>query len=342
MCVAMSLFLIGLLLVVYSQIAHTYATPTARSVVESLVPFVLGILVICGVLFFYLTNRLVLAPIKRIRDAALAISNGKLDTVISAAQNDEIGDLAQSVDQMATALRRDIQSLKEVDELKSEFIAISSHNLRTPLASIQGGLDMLQDVPLDNQATRMLQIIRASAANLVAFSEDMVTIADVESGQGAAGQTPTPLGTILAPLIAGTDKAAAERQITFTTKLENENTRINANSLLRLAFRNILDNACKFTKAGGSITLTSSILDGQLVVRVTDTGIGIASEELPNLFTKFHRGTPTLTYNYEGVGVGLYLAKLIVEQHHGSIAVSSTLHHGTECTIRLPLISKQS
>lgn len=338
MGLAMTLFLLALLFVIYYRIARTDTAANAQSIVAALVPVVVFILIICGVLFFFLTNRLVLAPIKKIRDAALAVSKGQLNTVISTAQNDEIGDLAWSVDQMANALQRDIQSLKEVDKLKSEFIAISSHNLRTPLASIQSGLEMLQTAQVDAEARKILEIIRTSTVSLIAFSEDMLTIASIEAQEGPGQQVSVLLGDVLAPLIANAAVQAEKRKIAFTTSLQAQAVAVHANvTLLRLAFRNLLDNACKFTSAGGSITVTSRQENNHVIVSVKDTGIGIARDEIPNLFTKFHRGTATLTYDYEGIGMGLYMAKLIFDQHHASIAVDSVQNEGTEMTVSLPV-----
>lgn len=341
MGVAMTLFLLALLFIVYEQVASAQTAAFARSTVVSLIPLVLFILAVCGGLFFWMTNRLVLGPIKKIRDGAQAVSEGKFDTAISSSQNDEIGDLARSVQHMANALRHDIQSLKEVDALKSEFITISSHSLRTPLASIEGGLDMLQSAALDDQSKKMLGIVRASASNLVRFSEDMLTIAGIEAQQGAHTElTQTALGELLAPVIVDAEKKATKRRLHFTVHLDAAKVRVGANPpLLRLAIRNLLDNACKFTEAGGTVTLSVREQKENVVVEVTDSGIGIARSELPNLFTKFHRGTDTLAYNYEGTGVGLYITKLILDQHRARIDVNSTPGKGTTVVVSLPKAS---
>lgn len=337
MGVAMAIFFVILLNVVYNHIAHVVSVSTARNIVGSLIPIITITLVVCGLLCFYLTNRFVLRPIRKIRDQTLAISSGQLDIVIGAMHNDEIGDLARSVDQMATTLKRDIQSLQEVDKLKSEFISLGSHTLRTPLASIEGGLDVLQSSQLNRDAKQMVDIIRSSANNLIAFSEDMLVIASVESKQGTTQQSTQSLGKLLEPVIAEIAAIAAKKDIQFETQLVAEDVPVRANQqLLRLAFRNILDNACKFTKPGGRVLLSADEVDNQIVVEVVDSGIGIASSELPNLFTKFHRGTDLLAYDYEGLGVGLYVAKLIFEQHDASISVSSKQGSGTTVRVSLP------
>jgi len=335
MVLAMTIFFLALLATIYSHVARAESVGVARSVVSSLIPIVACILAVCGLLFFFLTNSFVLRPIRRIRDEALAISNGKLDVVIKAAHNDEIGDLAHSVDRMATVLKRDIQSLEEVDKLKSEFISLGSHTLRTPLASIEGGLDILQSAPLDTQARDMLEVIRSSANNLIAFSEDMLTIANVEATHGGVTQqSVVALSELFEPVITDIATMATKKGVHFETQLVAEDARIRANvQLLRLAFRNILENACKFTKSGGSVLLSADETDDRVVVQIVDTGIGIPAKELPNLFTKFHRGTDVLTYDYEGLGIGLYVAKLIFDQHDASITITSEQGKGTTVTV---------
>ena len=115
--------------------------------------------------------------------------------------------------------------------------------------------------------------------------------------------------------------------------------RLSANLLrTRAAFWNILDNAFKFTKSG-TIAFEAQTADGQLVVTITDTGIGIPSQELPTIFNKFHRASSTLQYDFDGEGIGLYLAKLIVDEHHGEIIVTSEPDKGTKVIIKLPLVS---
>jgi signal transduction histidine kinase len=107
---------------------------------------------------------------------------------------------------------------------------------------------------------------------------------------------------------------------------------------MRSALGNVIDNAIKFTKEGRSVHVSSKIEDGKLVFSVADTGIGIQPDEIPKLFTKFHRGTSTLTYDYEGAGVGLYLTKLIVGEHGGQITVNSEAGQGSTFIVYLPLV----
>jgi signal transduction histidine kinase len=107
---------------------------------------------------------------------------------------------------------------------------------------------------------------------------------------------------------------------------------------MRSALGNILDNAIKFNKEDGAVTVRASAADGALTFVVADTGIGIRPEEMPKLFTKFHRGTSTLNYDYEGAGIGLYLTKLIIDKHGGRIDVESQTGKGATFTVHLPVM----
>jgi two-component system phosphate regulon sensor histidine kinase PhoR len=106
---------------------------------------------------------------------------------------------------------------------------------------------------------------------------------------------------------------------------------------LRSAIYNLLDNALKFTAEQGQIELSLAHVADAIQIVTKDNGVGIAPEEINKLFTKFHRGTSTLNYNYEGTGIGLYLTKLIITEHGGTIAVQSELGKGSTFTITLPL-----
>ena len=309
-----------------------------RSIITS---SVIG-LAVSAVVSYLLVNQLFLKPVKRLRDQALVISAGHYSRQISETRKDEIGDLARSVNQMAESLKADILKLTEVDRLKSEFMMIASHNLRTPLTAISGYVDMAKTLVGDNeQLQNMLQTIAANSQRLQAFAEDLLIISSVEAGQKLIQSERITLDTTLAALAKEFKVFADDKKITFETDLQIGDVELmGSKSHLRSAIWNILDNALKFTKESGTIKLEASADDKKLYIKVSDNGIGIAPDEMGKLFTKFHRGTGTLEYNYEGTGVGLYVTKLIVSEHQGTVTVDSTLGKGSTFTISLPVASK--
>jgi PAS domain S-box-containing protein len=195
------------------------------------------------------------------------------------------------------------EKLLETDKLKTEFVRLTSHNLRTPLAIVSGNLRMLREPSLsDEQKISCLEGAETNSQKLRELVEDLLTINHIEAGDKLERES-VPAMSILGPPAAEAARLATARNNAFDTNIRIGKARLSANaSRLRAAIHNILDNAIKYTSDGG----------------------GIAEAEIQKLFTKFHRATDTLDYNYEGEGIGLYLTKLIIEDHGGTIHIEST------------------
>lgn len=323
--------------VVYSVSDKRIVQDTQRTVGIIVILSIFAFALAIG-LTYWLINRLFLSPVRTISAKALKISNGDLEDQISLKRNDEIGDLAQAVNTMASSLKADIVKLQEADKLKSEFITISSHNLRTPLTVIKGDLEIMREMGVPDKLETMIGDVTASAAHLNNFVEDLLAISSMESGKLAASQM-EPLGVkeLLEAVAMDYTQVAKNKKLQFKVDLKvDEQKVVMSRHLLRMAFVNLLENAFKFTKEG-SVSLSAAIEHHKLVVKVSDTGTGIAENEMPKLFTKFHRGTDVMRYDYEGTGIGLYLTKLIVTDHHGSVSADSTEGKGATFTVILPL-----
>ncbi|HEY9714475.1 MAG TPA: HAMP domain-containing sensor histidine kinase, partial [Chroococcales cyanobacterium] len=322
--------------IVYTVSDHELAQNILRQETDILIFSIIGLLV-SGAVVFELISRFFVLPVERMSRTAMAIRAGDYSKQIKATRNDEIGDLARSVNQMAEHLEGDIQKLQDVDKLKNEFIMIASHNLRTPLTIINGNVDIMKMSELDASIRGMVEAIETSAQNLGAFAEDMLTIASIEAGGIVLTPKPTTVGRLFKGLDKEFETQATDRHVTISWNIENPDQPLNASEIhLRGALRNLIDNALKFTKENGRIGVTVHHGDHETVIAVSDTGIGIAQAELPKLFTKFHRGTSTLEYNYSGTGIGLYAAKLVVQAHGGTITADSTEGKGSTFTIHLP------
>ncbi len=298
-------------------------------------------LVISAVAAYQFINLFFLQPLNSIIETARVISSGRYNSRIRSRRYDEIGGLAWSIDNMADTLEADIIKLREVDKQKDEFIKIVSHNLRTPLTIIQSNTSFLNSAEMTPMLKKMVQGIEDSARRLSLFSEQILTISNFESGGEQPGlREETSLTKMLSSITQDYEELAKKRHQNFEIRVENGDAKFfTSRYQVADAVKNLLDNAIKFTPENGSITLAARIEGGKIFISVSDTGIGIKEDEIPKLFTKFHRGTETLVYNYEGTGIGLYATKLIINKLGGNIAAQSKLGEGSTFTIELPYLT---
>jgi signal transduction histidine kinase len=310
-----------------------------RDIVTSVLALSAGILLLSLVVWYFMINQLFLQPVAQVSQIALLISKGDFDRKVHLGRSDEIGDLATAVDTMASSLKADIDKLKKTDELKSEFLMITSHNLRTPLTIIDGYLEQVKSLKPTKELQDALEPVATNVMRLKGFAEDVLTISTIEAGQMNVQQEPTEMTPILHNISEEFTALAKQKNIKFKSEIETK-AWVNLNrGSFRSALWNLLDNAYKFTPEAGNIALMVVTEPEHLKITIEDSGIGIPAAEIPQLFTKFHRATSTLTYNYEGTGIGLYISKIIVEQVGGTISVTSTEGSGAAFTISLPTVA---
>ena len=320
-------------------ISNSQIEQSIRQGVISIIAFAALAVVLVGAALFIAINQLFLKPVRRVSRAALLISSGQLDKEIPEEQHDEIGDLAKSVNTMADSLKANITKLQEVDKLKSEFMTITSHNLRTPLTVINGYLDTMKSMQLPDNVRKMVSTIAANSTQLSNLAEDILTISELEAGRKLTDTSEVVDLLGLTGEIANKAKQLAdEHQLRFNYKAAGSPVMANvAPHHLRIAIWNLLDNAIKFTKAPGQIELAVGLNGANAFIAVKDSGIGIGPDEMAKLFTKFHRGTDLMQYNYEGTGIGLYISRLLVREFGGDITATSQQGKGSTFTITLPL-----
>ncbi len=321
----------------YESVQRSIQTTIAFIVVLSI-----GILLVLLMVSYVLIDRMFLQPLDYVSQMALLISKGNLDRQISLKRNDEIGDLAHAVDIMADSLKDDIAKLRAVDELKNEFLIITSHNLRTPLTVIKAYVETLEDMEQDEKKKELIEPIKLSAMRLDGFAEDVLTISTFEAGRNILQPEPTEMQPILQKIADDFMALAKQKNLEFTTELTTTAWVNLSKPHFRSALWNILDNAHKFTAEHGKVSLAVHEGEGTINIAVKDTGTGIPASEMPKLFTKFHRANDLMAYNYEGTGIGLYIAKIIIEQHGGAITAQSIEGKGSTFTISLPIITRPS
>jgi two-component system NtrC family sensor kinase len=230
----------------------------------------------------------------------------------------------------------DITHLKELDRLKSEFVAAVSHDLRSPLTTILGYVDLIERAgPVTPQQKEFILRIQSSVGSITALIMDLLDLGKIESGIDAR-QEDVQIGTIIRAALEAVHSRGEDKRIHVQTDLQPDIPPLHGNPIrLRQMVVNLLDNAIKYTPEGGSVSLNCRREEDQVILQVSDTGIGIPSSEEPYVFNKFFRATNV--QNTTGTGLGLSIVKSIVENHNGRVWVETTLGKGTIFTIVLPI-----
>ena len=255
----------------------------------------------------------------------------------------DINLVSAAASQLAIALQnaRHYEEIIKSLKLKDEFLAIASAHLRTPITAISGYLDYLigkKGKVADEEKEIFIQHIKANNERLSALIDELLTISALEQGEVRIIPYEASLEEIVNDVISSLSYFAAENRVTVSLSLPDPPLPSLKLDLpkIREAVTNVVTNAIKFNKPNGSVRITVGRPDeNHAEVKVTDTGIGIPEDELPRLFQKFHRSQKIK--NPEGVGLGLYITKLIVEAHKGQIQIKSTENVGTQVSIILPI-----
>jgi two-component system, OmpR family, phosphate regulon sensor histidine kinase PhoR len=244
-----------------------------------------------------------------------------------------------------------VKQLQQLDKAKTDFLATVNHELRTPLTSIMAYLDMIQESteqPVSPEVHQMLDIVVRNTERLRILIEDMLSVSRNGLDDSLMHLTPVRLGQTLDLVAAALRPLATLQNVTIAVEPVPEDPEIFADEVqLQQVFTNLVSNAIKFTPSGGRIDVGSeshAAADGSrwATVSVADTGIGISSDEIDHVFTRFYRASNAMSGAIPGTGLGLAITKDIVSRHGGRIDVSSTLGSGTTVTVSLPLDADRS
>jgi hypothetical protein len=238
------------------------------------------------------------------------------------------------------ALAEQNERLRELDRLKDEFIALVSHELRTPLTSIHGYLELLLDGgagELDPEQQRFLTVVERNSKRLMQLVGDLLFMAQVEAGKLALDLEEVDLKQVLSECLEAAKPVADDSQIELHADLVETPSMLGDRSRLAQVLDNLISNALKFTPSSGRVSVRVSRTGGDAVVEVADTGVGIPKEEQERLFERFFRSSNATEQAIPGTGLGLTIAKAIVERHDGSIEIESAEGKGTTVRVRLPL-----
>lgn len=234
-------------------------------------------------------------------------------------------------------LQRAYDDLAELDRLKSDFVSVASHELRTPLAVILGYASFLRE-EVSGEAGEQLSIVLQSAMRLRSIIDDMVNLRHVDTGESQLQRDIFSMKELISEVTNEFVQLAKAKQQTVTLDLPDDPLNIDADrQKIYLVLANILSNAVKFTPGAGRVQVSAYRKGEEIWIAVMDTGVGIPERDYQRIFDRFYQVEPSLTRRYEGMGLGLSIAKSMVELHEGRIWVDSVVGKGSRFTIVLPV-----
>jgi signal transduction histidine kinase len=310
----------------------TTETLNAERLVAGAIPVALVVALAIGIWLLRSISR----PVYEMEKGMHAIAEGDLSYQLGIAPNqkEEFGRLAASYQTMT-------RQLEQLERLRAEFVGVASHELKTPINVIIGYLELLQEGiygELTPKQKEVLQTITKQANTLTRLVKRLLDISRFEAGGGTIDVREVDLQRLLRTLESSFSVLANQRDIAFTVehgqdlphKVYWDEDRINE------VLGNLLSNAFKFTPRGGKVALSVGSDENRVVITVTDTGAGIAPEQLPHIFDKFFQADNQAQAATKGTGLGLAIAKEIVEAHGGKITVESRVGEGTTFVVTLP------
>lgn len=304
-------------------------------------------LIVVALLVGILVSTGVTRPVRRIVEAANAMRGGNYDFPLGIRSSDEMGTLAAHFEAMREAQRHEIGRLEEIDRMKSDFIAIASHEILTPVTTIRAFADLMadgsgaKDAELQQEGFRA---IRDAADSLTRLARDLTNMSLIDRRRLPLQLAPADLAIVAEEVAVRTIALAAERGQTVSIAIEPEllHPAVDA-AYLKQAATNLTQNAVRFTRDGGSIEIGARRHGAAFEIYVADSGIGISKEDFGRIFAKIVElkdvnlhSSGTTEFNSSGLGLGLSIARGIVEAHGGEIQVESELGRGSRFTIVIP------
>ncbi|MFV8449313.1 response regulator [Vibrio campbellii] len=251
--------------------------------------------------------------------------------------------LQRIVEVRTAQLAKAREEAERANQSKSEFLAMMSHEIRTPLNSVLGMLDILRQSTLTESQSEVLNQMECSADLLLAIISDILDLSKIESGSFRLSEQWTNLRDAVTLVISQQKQVATSKNLSFEYQCNLDNNKqywIDSTRLSQVLF-NLIGNASKFTDFGG-INVSVIERDGELVISVVDTGIGIPKSKIGHLFTAFHQGDSSITRRFGGTGLGLAITKHLVEMMRGTISVKSEENVGSHFEIKIPVLTRNN
>jgi signal transduction histidine kinase len=279
-------------------------------------------------------------PLERLVDAAGRLAAGDRSTRVEVGGLSETAMLGKAFNEMATELELEASERDRLDRMKDEFVLTASHELRSPLTSVQGFAEllMMDRDSLTQRQVETVEIILDNCRHLVRLLNDLLDLARSDAGRLAIRPRPTRLASLVEEVVRTMRAQTDASEQTLTEEIEPNMPLVEVEpDRIRQILVNLVTNAHEYSPERASIQVTARVADGGVEISVTDNGPGIPSAQMEHIFERFVRGDAGLTQRVGGTGLGLAISKSLVELHGGTIAVDSEVDRGSTFTVWLPL-----
>ncbi|WP_280169878.1 sensor histidine kinase [Priestia megaterium] len=290
---------------------------------------ILLLMIVLSILFVLISTRYLVKPIVKLTEATKQVAKGKYNVELYVKRRDEIGALASHFSEMA-------KSLEQLEEMRQEFVSNVSHEIQSPLASIQGFSKTLRSAHLsDKQRNEYLSIIEEESRRMSSLSKQLLTLASLDKESEHIEKSTFDVGAQIKQVLFMTEWSWREKELAIEMDLPS--TMISGDQkLLHQVWTNLITNSVKFTEEGGTLSLRVGMEDTHCHVEFQDTGIGMSKESLPHIFNRFYKEDKARSRTEGSSGLGLAIVKQIVEMHGGSIHVESEKGKGSIFHVYLP------
>ena len=279
-------------------------------------------------------------PLEELVDASERLAGGDRGARVAVGGLSETATLGAAFNEMADELEREASQRDQLDRLKDEFVLTASHELRSPLTSVQGFAEllMLERDSLTPKQVDTVEIILDNCRHLVRLLNDLLDLARSDAGRLAIAPKPTELAPLIDDAVRTMRGQTDGAGQTLTQGIEPGIPLVEVEpDRIRQILVNLLTNAHEYSPPGATIGVTARVVDADVEIAVTDNGPGIPESQLEHIFERFVRGDAGLTQRVGGTGLGLAISKSLVELHGGTIAVASTVGAGSTFSFRLPI-----
>ena len=287
----------------------------------------------------YFLSSTVTERIHQLKSAAERLAEGNLQTRVTVNGRDEVASLAVTFNQMAEQLQAADKKQRELDSLRRDLIAWVSHDLQTPLTSMRAILEALSDGVVEDPETvkRYLHTAQRDVRSLSSLIDDLFQMAQLDAGGFPLNQADASLSDLVSDTLESFTQLAKQQEITLEGNVDPDvdPVRMDTQAIGRV-LNNLIGNALRHTSAHGRVSVWVRRMGKRTEVTVSDTGEGIRAEDLPHVFERFYRGEKSRNRITGGAGLGLAIARGIVQAHGGDIRVESEIGKGTQFTFYFP------